>query len=64
MCKPTKKHGDVWCVMQQPATTLEPMGTMESPAYECVGHAMENLFQLHLIKNNRFKGPKTKMFVK
>ena len=37
---------------------------MGSPANGSVGHAMENLFQLHLGGKRRFRGPKAKVFVK
>ncbi len=40
------------------------MGLSGSPAYGHVGHAMGNLFPVHLGEKRRFKGPKTKMFVK
>ena len=37
---------------------------MGSPAHGQVGHARENLFQLHLGGKRMFKGPRTKMFLK
>ena len=68
--KPTKNISsdvmwcDVWWVNRRLATTFEQRQTTGSPAHGHVGHAIENLFQLHLGRKNRIKGPKTKMFVK
>ena len=59
-----KKQGDVQWVTRQSTITFEPRGNTWSPAYVRVGHAMGNLFLLHLGRKWRFKVPKTKMFVK
>ena len=45
--------------MPQTAITFESQGVTVSPAYECVGLIMKNLFRGNLCRENRFEGPKT-----
>ena len=50
--------------MQQSAKPFQPKGSTGSPAYEPIGHAMQNLFTLYLIGKEGIKGPNTKMRAK